>query len=113
MTKRQIIAAAEKLIGRLQWHSFRAVPNARVFGTYDIGGKRFDGADLIAFFSHYTLDITFFYKGNKSQSDFELEKQFENAVREHGEFSCDTGYDSTNDLFYIQYHFDIDEEMED
>lgn len=109
MTKEEILAAAET---ELQWHSYRAIPSKHFFGTYDISEKKFDGADLRAFYAHYRLDVTFFYKENKRIEDFEREARFENAVADCGEFSCDMGYDSGNDLFYTQYHFDIDEELE-
>ncbi|MCM1579641.1 MAG: hypothetical protein NC078_12680 [Ruminococcus sp.] len=113
MTKEEILKAAEDILGEpLQWHSYRAVPSRRVFGTYNVSGKKFDGADLRAFYVHYVLDVVFFYKENKRTEDFEREKKFENAVLDCGEFSCDMGYDSENNLFYTQYHFDIDEEIE-
>lgn len=113
MTKEEILKAAEDIFGELQWHSFRAVPSRRFFGTYNIPEKKFDGADLCAFYVHCTLDVTFFYKENKRPEDFEREKKFENSVRRCGEYSCDLGYDSENNLFFTQYHFDICDEMED
>ncbi|MCM1525563.1 MAG: hypothetical protein NC120_14045 [Ruminococcus sp.] len=113
MTKDEIINAAEELFGTLQWHSYRAVPSRHFFGTYNISEKKFDGADICAFYVRYTLDVTFFYRENKHPEDFERETKFENAVRECGEFSCDMSYDSGNDLFYTQYHFDTCEELEE
>lgn len=110
MTKEEILQAAGT---ELQWHSYRAVPGSHFFGTYDISEKKFDGADLRAFYVHYVLDVTFFYRESKRPEDFAREKKFEIAVADCGEFSCSMGYDSNNDLFYTQYHFDITEEIEE
>ena len=88
MTFEEILAEAKKICGRMEWHYFRAVPGEHRFGTYNIPKKDFDGADEIAFYRHYPLEITFFYRESK-------------------------GYDSTNNLFYTQYVFDITEHIEE
>ena len=54
-----------------------------------------------------------FYRESKQKSDFEGEKKFEAAAAGAGEFSCTMGYDSTNNLFYTQYVFDITEHIEE
>lgn len=113
VTSEEILGICKEFKMPFRWHSYRAVPSNHFFGTYNISGKKFDGADLCAFYKHYTLDITFFYRESKNPEDFKREKEFENAVRECGEYSCDMGYDSGNDLFFSQYHFEINEELED
>ncbi|UKI15960.1 MAG: hypothetical protein L6V87_09705 [Ruminococcus sp.] len=75
--------------------------------------RTFDGADEMAFYRHYPLEITFFYRESKQKSDFEGEKKFEAAAAGAGEFSCTMGYDSANNLFYTQYVFDITEHIEE
>ena len=113
MTFEEILAEAKKICGRMEWHSFRAVPGENRFGTYNIPKKDFDGADEMAFYRHYPLEITFFYRESKQKGDFEGEKKFEAAAAGAGEFSCTMGYDSTNNLFYTQYVFDITEHIEE
>lgn len=113
MTLDEILAEAKKICGRCEWHSFRAVPNAHRFGTWNIPKKEFDGADERAFFRHYPLEITIFYRESKQKDDFKGETVFEAAVAGAGEFSCTMGYDSTNNLFYTQYIFEITEEIEE
>ena len=90
MTFEEILAEAKKICGRMEWHSFRAVPGEHRFGTYNIPKKE-----------------------SKQKSDFEGEKKFEAAAAGAGEFSCTMGYDSTNNLFYTQYVFDITEHIEE
>lgn len=36
MTFEEILAEAKKICGRMEWHSFRAVPGEHRFGTYNI-----------------------------------------------------------------------------
>ena len=80
MTFEEILAEAKKICGRMEWHSFRAVPGEHRFGTYNIPKKDFDGADEMAFYRHYPLEITFFYRESKQKGDFEGEKKFEAAA---------------------------------
>lgn len=111
MTKDEILAAAKALDVRLTWHSYIDVPAAHCFATWDIPSKSFNGADLIAWMVQYPLRVTFFYREEKQEEDFELEKQFEDAVRNTGEFTAESGYDSDRNLFYTQYEFNLTEEF--
>ena len=111
MTFEEILEAAKAVTKRMEWHSFRAVPGDHCFGTYNIPKKNFDGADKMAFYKHFPLDITFFYREGKLKSDFESEETFEQAVREAGEYSCVSGYDSEHNLFYTQYTFELTERI--
>ena len=94
-----------------EWHSFRAVPSSHFFATWNIPSCRFDGADDFTFQKHYTLNITFFYRESKTPEDFRREAEFENAVREMGEWSAVYDYDSEHSLFYTQYTFSITEDI--
>lgn len=111
MTKEEIIEAVKALNVRLTWHSYIDVPATRCFATWDIPQKSFDGADLVAWLVYFPLRITFFYREEKRDADFELEKSFESSVREAGRFTAESGYDSDRNLFYTQYEFNLTEEF--
>lgn len=96
---------------RLEWHSYRAVPSAHCFATWNIPRSEFDGADEMVFQKHYPLEVTFFYRENKTEGDFSLENKFEQAVREAGDFTAVYDYDSERDLFYTQYVFRFTEDI--
>lgn len=113
MNIKEILNIVAELGIKLEWHSYRAVPNLHRFAVWNIPNKSFYGADGMAFFVRCPLQITFFYRESKSDADFTLEAKFESAVREMGEYSCTSDYDSANNLFYTQYTFNIDEEIED
>ncbi len=113
MNTADILASVKELGLGLEWHSYRAVPNAHSFATYDIPNKTFDGADEMAFMRHYPLNVTFFYRDTKTAKDFENEKIFESAVRPMGNFTSVSDYDSSNGLFFTQYTFNMNENMEE
>lgn len=113
MSKEEILQIIKDLGLRLEWHSYRAVPGGHSFAVWNIPSKSFDGADEMAFYRHFTLTATFFYRGTKNEKDFLLEERFENAVRAAGAYSCISGYDEQGDLFYTQYTFELIEDMED
>ena len=92
---------------RTEWHSYIDLPSAHCFATWNIPSKTFTGDDLCARMREYPLEITFFYREQKKTADFTLEYEFENAMAEMSEYSCTTGYDSGNRLFYTQYRFDF------
>ena len=112
MSTEDILKVIKSLGLGLEWHSYRAVPNAHAFATWNIPNKTFDGADEMTFMRQYPLNVTFFYRENKTAKDFETEKAFENAVRPMGSFTSASDYDSSNGLFYTQYTFEMDEYME-
>ena len=92
---------------RRQWHSYVDVPSSHCFATWNIPSKKISGADFRAYMKEYTLEVVFFYREQKKTSDFEIEYSFENEMKPMGEFTCSTGYDSDNKLFYTQYNFDF------
>ena len=67
----------------------------------------------MAFMRHYPLNVTFFYRDTKTAKDFENEKVFESAVRPMGNFTSVSDYDSSNGLFFTQYTFNMNENMEE
>ncbi len=112
MEMKEILEAAKKSM-RLEWHSYTAFPSVRRFGTWNIPRKDFDGADDMAFQRHFPLEVTFFYRENKTSEDFEVEKRFEEDVRAVGKFSAVSDYIPSDKLFFTQYTFNLTEEMEE
>lgn len=112
MEMNDILDIVRSKVKRLEWQGFRAVPNDHCFAVYNIPKKEFSGADETAFLREFPLEITFFYRESKLESDFRLEYEFENAVRAAGEFSCVTGYESEYNLFFTSYTFSITENID-
>lgn len=85
------------------WHSFIQIPTSHCFGTYNIPQSVFDGADEYAMYKEETIELSLFYRGSKTESDFGIEEELEQALRPCGQFLKKTGYDSNNELFYSTY----------
>lgn len=94
---------------KYQYHSWMTIPSEHVFATYFVPSERFDGHDLYAEYCDYTLEIYFYFKGHKSNSDFVTENMFEESVRAAGRFTKNCGYDSAHDYFYTNYTFEFKE----
>lgn len=94
---------------RYNYHSWVTVPSDHVFATWFIPEERFDGSDLRAEYSDYTLEIHMFFKKVKGDEDFALEDEFEEFVRAAAQFGKRCGYDSAHDYFYTNYTFEFKE----
>lgn len=101
----EFTAIAEDYKFPVTWHSFIQIPPSHCFGTYCVPETHFDGADMIAMYKHESAEFVLFFKDGKTETDFEIEKEFEIAVCPAGEFDKKCGFDSTNGLFYTVYTF--------
>lgn len=90
------------------WHTFIQIPSAHCFGTYSISESDFDGADEIAMYRHDTIILCLFYHNRKTDDDFALEEELEEAVRPAAEYTKRNCFDSANGLFYSVYTFKRD-----
>lgn len=94
------------------WHSFIQIPKNHCFGTYNISEADFDGADLVAMYRHDTISLCLFYHDGKTDEDFALEEELEEAVRPAAEYSKRNYFDSQNGLFYSVYTFKCDMQLD-
>lgn len=111
--KETVLNALDEMKIRHTWHSFKDVPNTHCFATYDIPERRFFGSDDVVFFCESKMFVTFFFRGDKTDSDFETEEKFERAVIEskNGDFTSSSGYDSDNKLFFTTYNMEFTEQI--
>lgn len=114
LTEAEILEAVKTVFGIApRWHSYVAVPNRNIVTTYLETGITFSGADFRAMYKDYTLNVFIYYKNDITAAERKLEKDFEAAVAEMGEFTKEHDYFSEYKSYVTQYKFQISEHMEE
>ena len=90
---------------KTKWHSFIQIPNDHCFGTFHTPETLFDGADLIVGEKWVYGDVYLFFRGDKTDSDMQLETALEYRFRRAAKFRKICGFDDENGLFYTRYAF--------
>ena len=103
----QILEILDDLKVRYKYHSWTNTPSDHCFATWFIPSESFDGADNMAMYENYKVNIAFYYRDTKKDADFVQERTFEEACRGAGTFSKSNGYDANNDLFTTVYTFNF------
>lgn len=106
MSIEEVIQAVSKVYNTdPKKNGFISLPKEHIFAVWRIAGRSAEGPDDYALYWNVTYELRIFYRDGKKDTDEELEKNFEDAIRSAYQLTSSYDYDSKDNLDITIYRF--------